>query len=784
MRQLRIEVLDEGTVLRLVDPAGIPLGRRNVVPGEIDALVDEVARAYEGPAPDLRGLGLRLFDWLDGSGQRWLAGAIAELRNEGLTLRLDVGHRLRHLPWELAANGEGLLVDDVSRPWCPLREVTAHGRGWEVANRPLRALFMAASPEHVQPLLDYEAEEARILAAAGAGGVELVVEEQGSLVGLRRRLRAHGAGHYDVLHLTGHADVSAELGPHLLLETDTGTLDRVDAERLIEAVEGRWPRVVFVSGCRTGAAPGGGLLPSFAERLVEAGAPCVIGWGHPVGDASATDLAAALYEQLGVGERVDVAVARARLALRRASSGDWHLLRLYADGSGLGPLVTAPATAGRTQLRIRRAEAVFLDANAQRPVCSHDRFVGRRRLLQRCLRTLTTTDAGHPAYAEGVLLHGMGGLGKSSTAARLCERLVGYDRLVWVGEVDEMELARVVGDQLDPQAATVLNQPGVDLRHRLRLLLEGLARPAVFVLDDFERNVEGQAAGSPRFDSAGRALVRPQALEVLEALLWSIRQSASSTRVIVTCRYRIAVPPPPLRVAEEALESLSGAELVKKTAHLESFSNPGAGGPERVQALRLADGNPRLLEALDRALATPDLDAPAVLASLENTAAEFREAVLAEALLALQPPATREVLAALAVCRLPVDASVVAAIAGAEVAEALERADAAGLVERGLDPSGATPRYRVPAVVAGLVGTALDSGARAEATQRAASQLWSSWWESGTLMAPRDARGSGHHPRTAVTVAQEDQSPGRLHRLWECVVTGVALVVADAGHAQ
>jgi hypothetical protein len=60
-----------------------------------------------------------------------------------------------------------------------------------------------------------------------------------------------------------------------------------------------------------GAAPGGGLLPSFAERLVAVGAPCVIGWGHPVGDASATDLAAARYERQGAGERVDVAIRSA-----------------------------------------------------------------------------------------------------------------------------------------------------------------------------------------------------------------------------------------------------------------------------------------------------------------------------------------------------------------------------------------------------------------------------------------------------------------------------------------
>ncbi|MGI8984385.1 MAG: CHAT domain-containing protein [Acidimicrobiales bacterium] len=468
MRELRIEVLDEGSALRLVDAAGTPLGRRSLAPGEIDALVDEVATAYDTRAPDLARLGRRLFDWLDGSGQRWLSSQMAELRNEGLTLRLGVGHRLRHLPWELAAGADGLLAASVTRPFCPVREVVTAGGGWEAANRPLRALFMAASPENVSPLLDYEAEEVRILAAAGAGGVELVVEEQGSLAGLRQRLRDHEAGWCDVMHLTGHADVSASGVPHLLMETDTGRLDRVDADRLIEAVEGRWPRVTFVSGCRTGAAPDGGLLPSFAEQLVAAGAPCVIGWGHPVGDIAATTLAAALYEQLGVGERVDAAIARARLALLRSNSNDWHLLRAYADASSLGPLVSAPATVGRPRLRIRRADVEFLDANAQRPVCSHDRFVGRRRLLQRSLRTLTTTDQADSAYAEGVLLHGMGGLGKSSAAARLCERLGDYRRLVWVGELDDIELARVVGEQFGAAAGAILNQPGLDTRQRVR----------------------------------------------------------------------------------------------------------------------------------------------------------------------------------------------------------------------------------------------------------------------------------------------------------------------------
>jgi hypothetical protein len=43
--------------------------------------------------------------------------------------------------------------------------------------------------------------------------------------------------------------------------------------------------------------------------------------------------------------------------------------------------------------------------------------VGRRRLLQGCLRKLRTRDA------VGLVLQGTGGLGKSSVAGRLCDRL-------------------------------------------------------------------------------------------------------------------------------------------------------------------------------------------------------------------------------------------------------------------------------------------------------------------------------------------------------------------------
>ena len=84
--------------------------------------------------------------------------------------------------------------------------------------------------------------------------------------------------------------------------------------------------------------------------------------------------------------------------------------------------------------------------------------------------------AGEDGYAEGVLLHGMGGLGKSSLAARLCDRLPDYRRLVWVGQVDELALLRVLGEKLDDAAAIArLNEPGLSLKGTVAAFVAGNA---------------------------------------------------------------------------------------------------------------------------------------------------------------------------------------------------------------------------------------------------------------------------------------------------------------------
>src|SRR6185436_15408368 len=256
-----------------------------------------------------------------------------------------------------------------------------------VCNRPLRVLSMACSPEDVQPVLDLENEEKLILEATLSQPIELIVEESGSLEGLEEKIASFPQGHFDVFHLAGHAQV-VDGRPVFEMEDELGRRREATAEDIARAFGGRWPRLLFLSGCETGQPVDRGSFPSLCESLVLAGAPAVLGWTSPVEDIAASQAAAVLYRRLAVGDGIDEAVARTRQALDEKGLPDWHLLRLYADRTPLSALVTPLRTPGRVPFHALSARQELLDRGARSGVCSREEFVGRRRLLQRCLTVL------------------------------------------------------------------------------------------------------------------------------------------------------------------------------------------------------------------------------------------------------------------------------------------------------------------------------------------------------------------------------------------------------------
>ncbi len=737
MNELELEIFEQSSgysELRLRGGEG--LRTRGLDRTAIDQLIEVVERAYgeNSVAPrvfgsaELRVLGEVLFNFLDGD-ERWFSQVLAD--PQGVRVRIAAERRLRHLPWELIVRDGSYLAVSDSAPLLPVRAaspVAVLGAVVPAHNRPLRVLFMAASPEGVEPVLSYEAEEAGILAATADTGTELVVEESGTVEGLRFTATSYGPGYFDVLHVSGHATIDKGQ-PKFLVENELGGPALVTAGQIAGAMDGQWPRLVFISGCLTGGASDRGTIPSMSESLVRAGAPVVLGWALPVGDASATAFASRLYRELAAGQPLDRSVVAARRQLYADHSRSWHLLRVYADKSPLTPMVTPRYTQGRERIRVRHAADEFLDPQTQiSRVASRASFVGRRRVIQRCLRTLQQP-LGAAGAAEALVLQGMGGLGKSTLASRLLERMPTHQRAVWFGRVDLVKFAeltsKVTFGDLDQQieATQMLARDEVELAVRLRYLLGGpLGQiPCLFVFDEFEQ-------GNLQERDGGHVLSSEMA-QILPALLKAIRESGSASRVIITSRYQFPAPAG-TTIRVEPLETLSDVEQAKKVANLPNLRPESVTAPAAIRdrAVDAAAGNPRLLDWLDKIVADATLDVDDLIAAIENEAARFRESIFAQKLLDAQPAELRAMLAKVNVVELPVPAATVHAIHDHPAAAGhLRRAVQLGLLEEGTDPEAGEPRYFVSNVLRPLIRPLITDDEYREACAAAARSLYPIW---------------------------------------------------------
>lgn len=201
------------------------------------------------------------------------------------------------------------------------------------------------------------------------------------------------------------------------------------------------------------------------------------------------------------------------------------VLRVFVGDVLPGALVTG-LRSRRKQPRVTLAESEFLDGRNTVRVASRRSFVGRRRVLQACIRSLRGRDT------VGVWLHGMGGLGKSSVAARLCDRLSEMKRLVIVGALDEGNLVSKIGRSLaSSELRSVVQGNSEELFYRLRSVLMDCDETLLIVLDDFEQNLE---------PSGAEYKVKELAAKVLRDLVEAIGESGREHRIVVTCRYRVA----------------------------------------------------------------------------------------------------------------------------------------------------------------------------------------------------------------------------------------------------
>ena len=669
--------------------------RRRLEP-HAETTFEEWAERYRGAhgkpdAPELLlALGQEVFQWLNGD-ERWVErvreAALPPLIVEfAAPLHPDkLAVQFLGVPWELLGDGGGHLAADPSLLYCPVRRVGEPGEPAPASSYRLSAVFMAAAPRDTTVHLRYEEEEAAILDATGSIGMDLVVEESGTLPLLADCVAQHGQ--LDVLHLSCHGTLAPE--PRLVLEDEEGATCPVGADELSQEIGGNRPRLLCLSACETAASDR--VIGSLGLGMIQRGMPAVLGWGGFVRDGEATEFASRLYRHLARHEPLAESVAWARLGLLTPEAGprgrDWHLARLFLGPQGGGVLCGGKRTRHRQDAE--HAYKAFLNEEDQQiRVAGRREFVGRRRQMQDILKVFRSRSH------AGVLVHGMGRQGKSSLAARIAHRMADHALVVLHGQYDAPTIlkafARFVGtgevrDIVNRHMDTV-GKDAAALETALRELLEVACsevaapeagrparRPVLLVVDDFERGLDAPAGGLHR--------VKTKLAPAIGSVIRAFADADTESRLLFTSRYEFMLPvgdddlekqlvPVPL----PAMEEYEG----KKQARAKlALSGADAGGldprlTERV--IRVAQGNPGLQDLLftmgheepqgcDQALAAMEAFLAEGAEPDEERLLEFLEKLMLDTLVGLLGKGERELLRASTLFAAPVPLEILAQLA-------------------------------------------------------------------------------------------------------------------------
>ncbi|HLP45528.1 MAG TPA: tetratricopeptide repeat protein, partial [Candidatus Kapabacteria bacterium] len=547
-------------------------------------------------------IGEKLFHFLDGT-EHHFQQALEKAHRKGTSLffYLHTCKETANWPFELLAkDGIFLLPEKLHLIRYIPGKIKEKTKAILPKNRPLKLLFMACSVMDTQPELDFEKEEEAIFHITEELPIEMDVEDSGSLPGLLEKLNRQS---YDIIHLSGHAGVDQDGQPYFVMEDETGGEHQVFPDRLWnEALIKNPPRLIILSGSpvanmralsNTSAHE---IKRPFAHILVEKyNIPAVLEWNLKVNDEQAILAGKMIYLELSKGCSIFEAVQRARHELSikffHHVKAAWPLLKLYASAVPLNGLVRKEQNYSP---KTRRMKHIYLKNSRVKVL--EDGFVGRRRQLQQSLRGLKTGTG-----KVGLLIMGTGGLGKSCLAGKISERFSSHTLIIIQGKFNTLSLNDGLKDAFiisqDEKGKSILAQ-AIEMKDKLIHLCTTCfkERNYLFLLDDFEKNMEGFEKGEP-------GDLFTEAADLLGVLLHYLPFCDNKSQIIITSRYEFSLPYQERDIIDSQLEKiwLTGFTKNEQRKKLPALSNISKLENREIagQLLAAGYGNPRLMEWID-----------------------------------------------------------------------------------------------------------------------------------------------------------------------------------------
>jgi hypothetical protein len=292
---------------------------------------------------------------------------------------------------------------------------------------PLKILVAIGAPDENKTqnsVLDIERELHTILnsveKARNLGNAYVRILETGSPSQIGLALRELS---YHVLHLSGHGNKGV-----LELEDEDGNPVPTTAAQIAESIRDSThpPPLVVLASCHGGL--GDNETSSLAQGLLAGGVPAVLAMQTSVSDVYCTALTGKFYEKLSIDEQPfpSRALAAARRELEHARQNaspkpppEYATPSLFLNGGQEQPVLNRAAEQVPVVAPSRLAAAGTV------PLLKEDELIGRRREARTIIRVLTDDPKSIAEFGRkaGCQILGTGGVGKSSIAGRIMQRM-------------------------------------------------------------------------------------------------------------------------------------------------------------------------------------------------------------------------------------------------------------------------------------------------------------------------------------------------------------------------